>query len=56
MDPADDAALREIQRLLGNSLSLAGGPEEVATRLRAALLQAQPQLMALLPGGAAVPA
>jgi NAD(P)H-flavin reductase/hemoglobin-like flavoprotein len=51
MNPGDDAALREIQRLLGNSLSMAGGPEEVATRLRAALVQAQPQLMAMLPGG-----
>ena len=51
MDPADDAALREVQRLLSNSLSLAGGTDDVATRLRAALLQAQPQLMALLPGG-----
>jgi NAD(P)H-flavin reductase len=50
MDPADDAELREVQRLLGNSLSLAGGPADVATRLRAALIQAQPQLAALLPG------
>lgn len=52
MNPVDDAALREVQRLLGNSLSMAGGPEDVATRLRAALVQAQPQLMALVPGGA----
>jgi NAD(P)H-flavin reductase/hemoglobin-like flavoprotein len=51
MDPADDAALREVQRLLGNSLSVAGGPDEVAGRLRAALVQAQPQLSAALPGG-----
>ncbi|MFG1606215.1 globin [Actinoplanes sp. NPDC049265] len=50
MDPADDAALKEVQRLLSNSLSLAGGTEEVATRLRAALLLAQPQLTATLPG------
>ncbi|MCA2218552.1 FAD-binding oxidoreductase [Jidongwangia harbinensis] len=50
MDPADDVALREIQRLLGNSLSMAGGPEEVAERLRAALLQARPQVLAALPG------
>ena len=56
MNPADDAALREVQRLLSNSLSLAGGTDDVATRLRAALLQAQPQLMTLLPGGPAVPA
>jgi NAD(P)H-flavin reductase/hemoglobin-like flavoprotein len=52
MNPVDDAALIEIQRLLGNSLSMAGGPEDVATRLRAALVQAQPQLMAMVPGGA----
>jgi NAD(P)H-flavin reductase/hemoglobin-like flavoprotein len=51
MDPADDAALHEVQRLLSDSLSLAGGPAEVAGRLRAALLQAQPQLLATLPGG-----
>jgi NAD(P)H-flavin reductase/hemoglobin-like flavoprotein len=51
MNPADDAALREVQRLLGNSLSMAGGPDEVADRLRAAVLQAQPQLLAALPGG-----
>ena len=50
MDPADDAALHEVQRLVSNSLSLAGGPQEVATRLRSALLQAQPQLLAALPG------
>jgi len=50
MDPADDAALREVRRLLGNSLSLAGGPDDVATRLRAALMLAQPELMAMLPG------
>jgi NAD(P)H-flavin reductase len=51
-NPVDNAALLEIQRLLGNSLSMAGGPEDVATRLRAALVQAEPQLMAMLPGGA----
>ncbi|WP_236718061.1 FAD-binding oxidoreductase [Actinoplanes sp. TFC3] len=51
MDPADDAALNEIRRLLGNSLSMAGGPLEVAGRLRAALAQAQPALFATLPGG-----
>jgi NAD(P)H-flavin reductase/hemoglobin-like flavoprotein len=50
MDPADDAALRDVQRLLGSSLALAGGVEEVAERLRAAVLQAQPQLLAALPG------
>ncbi|WP_344936564.1 flavohemoprotein [Actinoplanes nipponensis] len=53
MDPADDAALRELVRLLGNSLSLAGGPDDVAERLRAALAQAQPALFAKLPGGPA---
>jgi NAD(P)H-flavin reductase/hemoglobin-like flavoprotein len=50
VDPADAAALHDVQRLLSNSLSLAGGPAEVAGRLRAALLQAQPQLLAALPG------
>jgi len=53
MNPADDAALTEIRRLLGNSLPLAGGPAEVAGRLRAALVQAQPLLFAALPGGPA---
>jgi NAD(P)H-flavin reductase len=53
MDPADDAALNEIRRLLGNSLSMAGGPIEVAGRLRAALVQAQPMLFASLPGSPA---
>jgi NAD(P)H-flavin reductase/hemoglobin-like flavoprotein len=53
MDPADDAALRELQGLLSNSLSLAGGPEGVAARLRTALAQAQPQLFAPLPGNPA---
>jgi NAD(P)H-flavin reductase/hemoglobin-like flavoprotein len=52
MNPGDDAARREVQRLLGNSLSMAGGPEDVATRLWTALVQAQPRLMAMLPGGA----
>ena len=50
MDPADDAALKEVQRLLSNSLSLAGGTDDVATRLRATILLAQPQLLPLLPG------
>jgi NAD(P)H-flavin reductase/hemoglobin-like flavoprotein len=53
MDPADDAALRELQRLLSDSLSLAGGPADVAARLRTALAQAQPQLFAALPGNPA---
>ncbi len=52
MDPADDALLRETQRLLSTSLTFAGGPDEVAERLRAALLQAYPALMSSLPGGA----
>ena len=50
MDPADDAALLQVQRLLANSLSLAGGPDDVAARLREALGQAQPALFAKLPG------
>ena len=53
MNPADDAALHDLMRLLGTSLSLAGGPDEVAERLRAALAQAQPALFAKLPGGPA---
>ncbi|UQU62945.1 flavohemoprotein [Couchioplanes caeruleus] len=53
MDPADDAALVEVRRLLTNSLSLAGGPQEVAARLRSALMQAQPDLFARIPGGPA---
>lgn len=53
MNPADDAALVEVRRLLGNSLTLAGGPAEVAGRLRAALVQAQPALFAGVPGSAA---
>jgi NAD(P)H-flavin reductase/hemoglobin-like flavoprotein len=52
MDPADDALLRETQRLLSTSLTFAGGPGEVAARFRDALLQAQPALLAALPGGA----
>jgi NAD(P)H-flavin reductase len=52
MDPADDVRLHEVQRLLSNSLSLAGGTDDVAGRLRAALVQAQPQLLGALPGGA----
>ena len=51
MDPVDDALLRETQRLLSTSLTFAGGPGEVAERLRAALQQAQPALLAALPGG-----
>jgi NAD(P)H-flavin reductase/hemoglobin-like flavoprotein len=51
MDPADDALLRETQRLLSTSLTFAGGPFEVAERFRAALLQAHPTLIAALPGG-----
>ena len=51
MDPADDALLRETQRLLSSSLNIAGGPDAVAGRLRAALLQADPALIAALPGG-----
>ncbi|WP_249998035.1 globin [Actinoplanes sp. M2I2] len=53
MDPADDALLRQTQRLLSTSLTFAGGPVEVAERLRVALLQAHPSLMAALPGGPA---
>jgi NAD(P)H-flavin reductase/hemoglobin-like flavoprotein len=51
MDPADDALLRETQRLLSTSLTFAGGPDEVAARFREALLQAHPTLIAALPGG-----
>jgi NAD(P)H-flavin reductase len=51
MDPGDDVLLRETQRLLSTSLTFAGGPGEVAERLRAALRQAQPALLAALPGG-----
>ncbi|MFC7528774.1 flavohemoprotein [Actinoplanes sp. GCM10030250] len=50
MDPADDAALRDTQRLLSTSLTFAGGTEEVAERLWHALLRAQPDLLAALPG------
>jgi NAD(P)H-flavin reductase len=53
MDPADDALLRQTKRLLGNSLAIAGGPESVAGRFRAALQQAHPLLLAALPGNAA---
>jgi NAD(P)H-flavin reductase/hemoglobin-like flavoprotein len=52
MDPADDALLRETQRLLSTSLTFAGGPGEVAERFRMALEQAQPTLLAALPGDA----
>ncbi|GGQ50529.1 hypothetical protein [Couchioplanes azureus] len=51
MDPADDAELHAVQRLLISSLELAGGQVEVATRLRAALVQAEPALFARIPGG-----
>jgi NAD(P)H-flavin reductase/hemoglobin-like flavoprotein len=51
MDPSDDVLLRETQRLLSTSLTFAGGPDEVAERLREALLQAEPGLLAVLPGG-----
>jgi NAD(P)H-flavin reductase/hemoglobin-like flavoprotein len=50
MDPADDALLQQVQRLLSTSVSLAGGTEEVAGRLQAALVQAQPALFAKIPG------
>ncbi|MEU4236381.1 FAD-binding oxidoreductase [Actinoplanes sp. NPDC026619] len=51
-DPADDALLRQTQRLLSTSLTFAGGPGDVADRLRAALYQAHPSLLAILPGDA----
>jgi NAD(P)H-flavin reductase/hemoglobin-like flavoprotein len=50
MDPADDALLWQTRRLLGTSLTFAGGPRDVAERLRVALLQAHPSLVAALPG------
>ncbi|WP_309238376.1 flavohemoprotein [Actinoplanes aureus] len=50
MDPADDAALRDTQRLLSTSLTFAGGSEEVAERLWHALYRAQPDLLSVLPG------
>jgi NAD(P)H-flavin reductase/hemoglobin-like flavoprotein len=53
MDPADDALLRDTQRLLSTSLTFAGGPGEVAERFRAALAQAEPRLLGALPGNAA---
>lgn len=49
-DPADDAALHDLQRLLATSLSLAGPIDEVAGRLHDALLLARPQVLAVLPG------
>ncbi|MEU4691390.1 FAD-binding oxidoreductase [Actinoplanes sp. NPDC023714] len=52
MDPADDVALRDTQRLLSTSLTFAGGVEEVAERLWGALLQAQPDLLATVAGTA----
>ncbi|WP_346198519.1 flavohemoprotein, partial [Couchioplanes caeruleus] len=51
MNPADDAELHAVQRLLISSLEQAGGQVEVATRLRAALAQAGPALFARIPGG-----
>ena len=53
MDPADEAALRELRRLLVDSLTLAGGASAVAGRLRAALAQAEPDLLTALPGSPA---
>ena len=53
MDPADDVLLRQTQRLLSTSLTFAGGPGEVAQRLRAARLQAHPSLLGATPGGPA---
>ncbi|BCY06820.1 FAD-binding oxidoreductase [Actinoplanes sp. L3-i22] len=50
MDPGDTMALRDTQRLLSTSLTFAGGVDEVAGRLWHALLQAQPDLLTLLPG------
>jgi hemoglobin-like flavoprotein len=50
MDPADEAALHELRKLLAGSLDLAGGAGAVATRLRAALAQAEPDLLTALPG------
>ncbi|WP_231953485.1 flavohemoprotein [Actinoplanes derwentensis] len=52
MDPADDAALRDIQRNLSTSITFAGGVEDVAERLWNALHQAQPALLSSLPGTA----
>ncbi|MFI5492251.1 hypothetical protein [Actinoplanes sp. NPDC051859] len=54
MNPADDAELHTAQRLLLSSLTQAGGTAEVAARLRAALVQAEPTLFARLPGSPAV--
>jgi NAD(P)H-flavin reductase/hemoglobin-like flavoprotein len=53
MDPADQAALRELRRLLSESLDQAGGAGAVAARLRAALAQAEPDLLTALPGSPA---
>jgi NAD(P)H-flavin reductase/hemoglobin-like flavoprotein len=52
MDPADQAALVELRRLLVDSLTLAGAGA-VAARLRAALAQAEPDLLTALPGSSA---
>jgi NAD(P)H-flavin reductase/hemoglobin-like flavoprotein len=53
MDPADEAALDQLRRLLAGSLDLAGGAGAVAARLRAALAQAEPDLLTALPGSPA---
>ncbi len=50
MDPADDAALRNTQRLLSTSITFAGGVDDVAERLWDALRQARPALLESLPG------
>jgi NAD(P)H-flavin reductase/hemoglobin-like flavoprotein len=50
VSPADDAVLREMQRLLGTSVTLAGGIDDVVVRLREALVLAAPQLVTVLPG------
>ncbi|HEX9999075.1 MAG TPA: globin [Actinoplanes sp.] len=52
MDPADDELLRDTQRLLSTSLTFAGGPDDVAERLREALLKGHPALLAAIPGDA----
>jgi NAD(P)H-flavin reductase len=53
MDPADQAALQALRQLLADSLDLAGGARAVAARLRAALAQAEPDLLTALPGSPA---
>jgi NAD(P)H-flavin reductase/hemoglobin-like flavoprotein len=49
-DPADDVALHHLHEVLLTSLTLSGGIDEVAGRLRQALLLAHPRLMAAVPG------